>query len=498
MPPKKKSRKQEKTPKALLREKLYVPCEYVNGKHLKAWTYLVPDPESEDEDDKIELQLYKDLGRVYAFCSGDVVKVHKHFSSPDFELIDKRVAPEMEHIISMTSALYTPETDPQDADRNQQEVADEWIKHGYGQIKAAARFGKTITISNIMCRLGVKTLILSHQWDILAQFEKTIREHTDIEDVEKMAGKKLVARLDKWDWDKLGELEIVLSSWQAWWHHSKRRYLKKYRDQFGLVLVDESHLSSPPCYSKVVNAFNSKYRCGNTATPFKLNELHVIIENIIGPVVTEGISKQMKCAVEYVHTDIEVEKFDRWATLLSRLVGNEARNQLIVDTAVSDASNNRHILITTDRVGHAKDLAARINSKGVKAIAVTGDTTERDGLWDKARSGEVQIVVAMRRITRLGIDVPVWDTFYNTLPTSNPYNYYQELSRIRTFYKGKPMPLIRDFIDDPEREARGAIIGTMTKRNEVYIEQGFEIRNAAFIPKKLKRLSWGRRTKGTK
>ena len=109
--------------------------------------------------------------------------------------------------------------------------------------------------------------------------------------------------------------------------------------------------------------------------------------------------------------------------------------------------------------------------------------------------GEVQVVVAMRRITRLGIGVPIWDTFYNILPTSNPYNYYQELSRIRTLYEGKPMPLIRDFIDDPEREARGAIIGTMTKRNQVYIEQGFEIRNAAFIPKKLKRLSWGRRTR---
>ncbi|GAF89073.1 unnamed protein product, partial [marine sediment metagenome] len=81
---------QETTPKALLREKLFVPCEYVTDEHLKAWTYLVPDPEEPDVEDKIELQLYKDLGRVYAFCSGDLAKVRKYFSPPHFKLIDKR------------------------------------------------------------------------------------------------------------------------------------------------------------------------------------------------------------------------------------------------------------------------------------------------------------------------------------------------------------------------------------------------------------------------
>lgn len=103
----------------------------------------------------------------------------------------------------------------------------------------------------------------------------------------------------------------------------------------------------------------------------------------------------------------------------------------------------------------------------------------------------------MRRITRLGIDVPLWDCFYNILPTSNPHNYYQELSRVRTHYEGKPEPIIKDFVDDVDdsKEARGAILGTMTKRNAVYLEQEFDIKNAAFRPKKEKRLTWGRRTR---
>lgn len=491
MPPKTTA---AKTPKALLREKLYVPCEYVEEGVFKEWTYLVPDPETEDDDDQIEVQLYRDLGRVYAFCSGDLRKVHKHFGPPRFTLVDKRVAPPMEHPITFTSSLYNPDTDVQG--RNQEEVVETWLRKGYGQIKAPARSGKTVMSASIIARLGLKTLLLSHQWDLLDQFETTIREHTDIEDMEKIAGHKLVSRLDKWDWDKLEDLDIVLSSWQAWWHPSKRPYLKKYRDSFGLVLVDECHLSQAACYSRVVNAFNSKYRCGNTATPYKLNELHVIIENIIGPVVAKGKSKQMRCIVYFVHTDVEVEKFakGKWTVMINRLVKDTDRNRIIVEQAVEDANEGRHILITTERVEHAKKLAEMVNKEGVPAIAVTGQTTERDALWDRARSGEIKVVVAMRKITRLGIDVPLWDTFYNILPTSNPYNYYQELSRIRTYYEGKPTPIIRDFVDDPVKESKGAILGTMTKRRKVYQEQGFDIRNEAFKPKKPKRLAWGRRT----
>ncbi|KKN88893.1 hypothetical protein LCGC14_0245000 [marine sediment metagenome] len=485
-----------KKPKAVLRERVYVPVEFVTDEMYQAWTYLVPDPDPEDPEDKIEIQLWREHngGRVVSFARGDIGKIKKFFGrKAGFKIKDRRVAPPMEHPLTMRTALYTPETDEQG--RNQQEVAATWLKYGYGQIKAPARFGKTITVSDIMCSLGKKTLILSHIWDILDQFEKTIREHTDVEDVEKMAGRKLVGRLDKIGFDNIEGLDVVLSSWQSWWHPSKRHYLKKYRDSFGVVFVDESHLSQAACYAKVVGSFNAKYRCGNSATPYKLNELHVIIENILGPVVVEGNSKQMKCSVEYVHTDYTVEKFSAWPSMLAGMVKSKERNELIVDEAVRDAEAGRYILITTERVKHAKALSDAINARGITAIHVVGATTERDKLWDRARKGEVRVVVAMRRITRLGIDVPLWDTFYNVLPTSNPYNFYQEFSRIRTHYDGKPEPIIKDFVDDVENEVRGAIIGTMTKRNAVYLEQGFDIKNAAFRPKKTKRLTWGRRTR---
>ena len=105
MPPK---RRAEKKPRALLRERLYVPREYVTDDILAAWTYYVPDPD--DADNKIQLDLYKEVknGRILSFAPGDMAKVRKHFGPDDFDLIDKRVAPPMDHPVSMRSELYTP------------------------------------------------------------------------------------------------------------------------------------------------------------------------------------------------------------------------------------------------------------------------------------------------------------------------------------------------------------------------------------------------------
>jgi len=492
--------KKEKTelPKAILRERLYVPTDYVTPAMRDAWTYVVPDPESDDPNDKIKVQLYKEFndGKIIGFCRGDLGKIRRIFKKSGIKIKDRRVCPPMTHPITMKTKLFSPETDSQG--RNQQKVSSDWRKKGYGQIHSPARSGKTVMSTDIICRSGAKTLILTHQKDILDQFERTIREHTDVEDLEKMAGIPLVGRLDKHGWEKINELDIVLSSWQIWWHPSKRHFLKKHRDSFGMVLVDESHLSQAECYSYVVNSFNSKYRCGNTATPVKSNELHVIIENILGPVVAVGSSKQLSCSVEYIHTNFVVKSFPKgkWTTMISRLVKDVDRNNLIVNEAVEDVKKGRYVLITTERTKHAKKLAEMLNLKGVEAIHVVGSTAARDTVWEKARKGEVKVVVAMRRITRLGIDVPLWDTFYNIIPTSDPYNYYQEISRVRTYYPNKPTPIIKDFIDEPEESVKGAVLGTMRKRNAVYLEQGFQIKNAAFRKKKeSKGLKWGKRAR---
>ena len=74
-------KRQETTPKAkaVLRERVYVPVEFVTDEMYQDWTYLVPDPEPEDPEDKIEVQLWREHngGRVISFARGDMGKVKK-------------------------------------------------------------------------------------------------------------------------------------------------------------------------------------------------------------------------------------------------------------------------------------------------------------------------------------------------------------------------------------------------------------------------------------
>ena len=51
-------------PKAVLRERLFVPTEHVTDAMREAWTYEVPDPDG-DKEDKITVRLYRVMGEVH-------------------------------------------------------------------------------------------------------------------------------------------------------------------------------------------------------------------------------------------------------------------------------------------------------------------------------------------------------------------------------------------------------------------------------------------------
>ena len=96
-------------PKAVLRERLFVPTENVTDAMREAWTYEVPDPDGGKED-KITIRLYRDMGKVQSFCRGDLGKIRRVFKPTGIKIKDRRVCPPMTHPITMRTTLYTPES----------------------------------------------------------------------------------------------------------------------------------------------------------------------------------------------------------------------------------------------------------------------------------------------------------------------------------------------------------------------------------------------------
>ena len=190
-----------------------------------------------------------------------------------------------------------------------------------------------------------------------------------------------------------------------------------------------------------------------TATPGRKDGYDPVMFDIVGNVKVVAKSKALACVVDIINTGHVIEDFKMWPTFLRRLAHDDKRNRFIVNHAVKDVKKGRYILIVTSRVDHAVKLTSMINEHFGKdsPVAVAWysatDKAYGDEIAAKCESGEYKVAVATRDFIQEGIDCPLWDTYYCITPSANPYNYYQEVSRVRTPLPGKK-PIVRYFLDD--------------------------------------------------
>jgi superfamily II DNA or RNA helicase len=216
------------------------------------------------------------------------------------------------------------------------------------------------------------------------------------------------------------------------------------------VFVDEAHSASSPCFARVINTTNSYYRVALTATPERKDGMHVVMFDVMGPVVTRGITEQLPVHVKVVHTGVTwpisgLQGNAFWAQLLGQITKHEGRNALICARVLADARAGHSVLVCTDRVRHIHVLVDMLRDQdqkycekfGKKPLHIGklyGDVKGKDrrDIRLQAKSGQLNIVVAYSKIVQLGWNVPAWSSIHSVMPMSNEPNWYQRVSRIRT------------------------------------------------------------------
>lgn len=422
--------------KIILSNRLYVPKEQVSRIDLDAWSYDLGSSE-----DFITIQTVQEMGDYYGFHRGNLNKIKEHWDLSGME--DQRKLVKFKEPVKFIGILKT----------EQKEILIKYLQKGPGVIQAPPRWGKTVWASALITMLKQKTLFLAHEISLLQQMEEEFRVWTNINDLEKKLGYKLIGILD----DKIFPV-LTLSTYQRFIRPKGQGWLYKHRDEWGLVGVDECHRVTADCYTEVTSRLNSYYRLGLTATPFQSKtELHCIEFDVLGPIVAEGIIEQLSVDIiehrtnfmigKYKEGIFKKGKFDHWADLQNQFMLDNDRNLEICKWAVKDVRDGHTILITTDRVQHTQKLKDILNKIAPEytVVIISGQVTgkARKKLREKIKAGEINITIAMNRIVQLGWNIPVWSCFHNTLPTTNPENWYQRISRIRTPMKGKKKPLCR-------------------------------------------------------
>ena len=449
--------------KAILASRYTVPTHLVPLESLDRFTTTIKDSEGEE----VNYQFYDhDFEKeVTHFARGDLDLIQEFFG--DIPMEDRRAAPPMVNNIEFSKNLYP----------NQQRVADEILTgDGFGCISAPPRFGKTVVMCYIACKLGLKTMFFSHQIDLAKQALKTFYNFTNINELEEEAGKKIIGLVTKWsDIDKfdicfMPYLKFVTGKGAA-------EALEKYQDTFGLVFVDEVHRASATKYSGVVSHFNSKYSHGVSATIEIKSQRHKINNFVLGPVVAEGEADQVPCQAKIVETHIKIPMVARDRTffgqMLSYLATHKTRNDFLVSYIAAYAEAGHYCIAVADRVNMINYIVEQLTKRGLAAEAFHGKAfskkSQREHVLEKARSGEIRVLVAMRSMV-LGLDIPRVTAFFNLAPSANAPNYYQEFSRVRTPYPGKTLSYVVDFVDN-----HPVAYSCLTTREQLYHEKKIEV-----------------------
>lgn len=435
--------------------------------------------------DKMLIKNWSSVGdKWWALCNGDHKKISKLAKKLNLTVRDKRVESPWDDELASQLALVMPPRE------YQTEPFKKWLEAGHGIFHAAPAFGKTYIMIWLIMELKQKSLILVHTDALAEQFITRFRkgapiggdeesEETEFNPVtnclelEEESGQQIIGRYRSPD--KL--YPVTVATWQSFISKTGKKALKQVSKEFGLVLCDECHVFAAPKAASVVNSFHAKRRSGVSATPTRKDQLDKALYDVLGPITSKGIARQLPITSTLIHTGVAYRKsgFPRkneWSYILNALTKSAVRNDLIFEWAKHDAENGRNLLLLSDRRNWCLDMVDRLNKADIPAKFVVGgmNANQRDKIIQSMMNQEIQVICATQ-VFKLGVDIPILDTLYATCPMNNKELLEQMLGRIRRTYEGKKEPVIRYFVD----EGHGMIYGCAKSTHKQLVELGSDI-----------------------
>lgn len=293
-------------------------------------------------------------------------------------------------------------------------------------------WGKTFAALYIASLIGVKTLILVNKETLLEQWKEQIIKFLGITPGI-IQGKTFNTLPDIC----IGMIQSI----------SMKEYPSDAFDNFSFSIYDETHHYCSKVFSNVFYKIGSKYNLGLTATIKRADKLEHTLNWFLGDIA-------VNIELLIIEPKIDIYKFYEYpentikylpngkvnsAASITNVTENNDRDIFILSLIRECVSNDRKILVLSDRKAHCNKLMNVLNSENYSVGLYYGGMKKEQLQLSNTR----KIIIATYQMASEGYDNPDLDTL---LLASPKCNIEQAIGRILR-KKNKNTPLVIDIND---------------------------------------------------
>ena len=322
-------------------------------------------------------------------------------------------------------------------------ILNEWRSLDKTLLVLTTGLGKTIVFTSVIAdrvRDGSKALILAHREELLNQAAEKLLKNTG-----------LLAEFEQGNNSSIGtDSSVVIASIQTMMQDNR---LNQFRpDEFSTIVIDEAHHALSASYQKVLQYFNHAKVLGVTATPDRADKKtlaqyfeSVAYEYTMREAIRNGYLcpiKALMCPVDIDLTNVKESHGDYQAGDVGRTL--ELYLEQIADT-MAEKCQDRKTVVFLPLVEMSKHFANLLNARGLRAVEVNGESTDRSEVISDFESGKYNVICNSILLSE-GWDCPAVDCIVVLRPTKSRALYAQMIGRGLRLYEGKTHLLLLDFL----------------------------------------------------
>jgi len=299
--------------------------------------------------------------------------------------------------------------------------------------QAKTRFGKSICATAVIQKLKQKTLILVDKTLLVNQFVSDIKTFTNAN----------IGILDK----DLNDYAITITTFQ--FLNKNPDIIKQIKLKYGLVIVDELHVSAANTYKRIIQSFPSRYRLGLTATPSRSSDgLTNVLFDLFGEIKVVGHNPN----------DMTVKWYNHQAPLSykpSTFNPSASYNKYFLqETIVNDIVNlvskysDRTIMLATPSQKVQNYYTNLFETLGYTTCVFNSEARNKkvqDENIQKVKDGKIQIFTGLNVMLK-GVSIPRLSLVINMMALGSKENVDQLVGRLKTKFDNKPEPLFINYI----------------------------------------------------